>query len=92
MLHSNSLFHFTNKDGLLGILENNFLPKLSLETFRSSTGGIYSFLIPMCCFCDIPLSQVARHMKEYGEYGLGMKRSWIEENKLNPVHYITLKF
>ena len=90
MLHSNSLFHFTNKEGLIGILTNNFQPRFSKETF-SSTSSTFSYFIPMCCFCDIPLSQVEKHMNKYGKYGLGMKRTWVEEKKLNPVHYIQME-
>lgn len=47
--------------------------------------------IPMCCFCDIPLSQISEHLREYGRYGVGMSRNWALKLKLNPVHYVQSK-
>ena len=57
----------------------------------------------MVCFCDLPLSNVDKHInghsweyegrKEaflgYGKFGLGMYKNWGVESKLNPVLYTT---
>lgn len=85
-LHSNSLFHFTNKAGLLYILKNNFVPcyckeRLAVEKIN------YDYWVPMVSFCDIPLSQIKSHIKEYGKYAIGLNRKWVNRNKLNPVFY-----
>lgn len=86
MIHSNSLFHFTKKEYLLNILQNNFIPRYSKERFNN--GSItYDYWVPMVAFCDIPLSQIGRHIDEYGKYAIGLKRNWALENKLNPVQY-----
>ena len=87
MLHSNSLFHFTSREGLIGILKDNFRPRFSKEEFQFGSHK-FSCWIPLCCFCDIRLSQVSEHLDEYGNYGIGMKRSWAENAQLNPVHYV----
>jgi hypothetical protein len=41
----------------------------------------------MVSFCDIPLSQIGKHVKRYGSYGIGMSRQWVFRNALNPVLY-----
>jgi hypothetical protein len=85
-LHSNSLFHFTNKDGLLYILKNNFVPCYCKE--RLSIGKkFYDYRVPIVSFCDIPLSQTKSHIEEYGKYAIGLNREWVEEKGLNPVFY-----
>jgi hypothetical protein len=42
---------------------------------------------PIACFCDIPLSRIAEHKDFYGDYGLGLSKSWGLTNKLEPVVY-----
>lgn len=89
-LHSNSLFHFTNKAGLLYILKNNFVPCYCKE--RLSIGKkFYDYRVPIVSFCDIPLSQIRSHIKEYGKYAIGLNRKWVDKNKLNPVFYYKKK-
>jgi hypothetical protein len=41
----------------------------------------------MSCFCDIPLSRISDHTDFYGNYGIGLTRSWGIRNSLNPVIY-----
>lgn len=36
--------------------------------------GLNSIAFPMLCFCDIPLSKVGNHMKNYGGYGLAIRK------------------
>jgi len=84
-ISSNRLFHFTDKiENLLNILENNFIPHFSLEKIHN---GALEIGIPMVSFCDIPLSQIEKHMKIYGNYAIGLSKEWGIENKLNPVFY-----
>lgn len=44
--------------------------------------------IPMICFCDIPLNLNNLHKKEYGNYGIGLKKNWGILNGINPLFYI----
>lgn len=87
-ISSNTLFHFTELDYLIGIFENNFIPRYCVEYSYSSDGGIMKMAYPMVCFCDIPLSQISNHIDNYGHYGIGLSREWVIKNKLNPIIYI----
>lgn len=91
-ISSTSLFHFTsNIDTLKNILENDFFAQYSVENFLNViTGDTNPNLekgIPMVCFCDIPLSQIAKHTKIYGSYALGLTKEWAFKNKINPIIY-----
>jgi hypothetical protein len=89
VISSDSIFHFTrSKDTLLGILKNEFKPNFCFE--RCVLGNkVVKGAYPMVCFCDIPLSQVKEHIGEYyGEYGIGMSKSWADKMGLNPVLYV----
>lgn len=85
-LHTNSLFHFTKKEHLIGILENNFVPHYCKERLTIENIN-YDYWLPLVSFCDIPLSQVKNHIEEYGKYAIGLNREWVNKNKLNPVLY-----
>ena len=76
MISTNSLFHFTEKEHLLNILENNFLPRYSIENFSNSKNQEILIGFPMVCFCDIPLSQILDHINTYGKYGIGLFKKW----------------
>lgn len=92
-LSSNSLFHFASKrEYLISILENNFAPRSYLEdlTMLGITKEDQTRLevaIPMVCFCDIPLSKMKYHLSCYGNYGIGMTKSWGIKNGVSPVLY-----
>ncbi len=92
VISSNSLFHFTaEKKNLLGILEKEFLPRYSFENVKLKSDSFRPGMaqaIPMICFCDISLSQIQNHIKEYGNYGIGMTKEWGIRKKLNPVIYL----
>ena len=90
-ISSDALFHFTSQpDYLIGILQNEFQPRYCLESIEF-TEISYDVAFPMVCFCDIPLAQIKNHIETYGYYGIGMKKSWAEKMKLNPILYLRQK-
>ncbi|MDR3235818.1 MAG: hypothetical protein LBT48_03720 [Prevotellaceae bacterium] len=62
---------------LTGITENEYK-----NTFNS---------IPMVCFCDIPKKLIKQHLKEYGEYGIGLTKEWAIKCGISPVIYLPQK-
>ena len=87
-LSSNSIIHFTNsKEALKGILTDNFKLAYCKEEILLDNKKL-SFAVPMVSFCDIPLSQVKKHITKYGAYGLGLTKEWAQNKKLNPVLYV----
>ncbi|HDV8874658.1 TPA: hypothetical protein QIY58_003480, partial [Escherichia coli] len=88
-LHPTTLFHFTkNEDAFYSILaEKYFKPFLAREEIRG-VGGRRRFAVPMVSFCDIKLSQIRDHSGKYGEFGLGLTKSWAEKKGLHPVLYM----
>ncbi len=90
-VHSRAIFHFTTREGLLGILSKNFRSSFSRERITIDDGSIWDYRIPTVCFCDIPLHLISDHISEYGRYGLGLSRDWAINKKLNPVFYYQSK-
>lgn len=87
-LSSNSIIHFTNsKSALKGILESHFTVSYCKEKIHFDNNYVTP-VIPMVSFCDIPLSEVKKHIKSYGNYGVGLTKEWAIKQKLNPVLYI----
>jgi hypothetical protein len=86
-LSSETLFHFTKKEHLLSILENEFYPRYSLEEFKINRVQ-FKLGIPMVSFCDIPLGLIQEHIEDYGHYGIGMSKGWAKRKRLNPVLYL----
>lgn len=91
---SNFFFHFTPIiDNLINILNNDFVPFYSMENlhYLNVPGlNIKGMAFPMVCFCDIPLGRQQIHKKKYGNYGIGLRKSWGIENMhnhLTPVIY-----
>ncbi|HBB8555060.1 TPA: hypothetical protein J4Z50_001662 [Escherichia coli] len=89
-LYPNAIFHFTNdNDILLNIIkEKHFRASYAKEVIVGPNGTKRTFGIPMVSFCDIRLSNLHEHMKKYGYYGIGLKKSWAIEKGLNPVSYL----
>jgi len=87
-ISANTVFHFTNIDALAGILQNGFYPSYSIEEYLTEDGPPFRLAFPMVCFCDIPLSQIADHIDQYGKYGIGVSKKWAIRKKLNPVLYL----
>lgn len=86
-ISSNTLFHFTKDlDTLKSILTDQaFWPIYCVEYDKGQFDGYY-YAIPMVCFCDIPLSQISEHIRDYGSFGLGLSKSWAKE-KVSPITY-----
>lgn len=94
VISANTLFHFTSSpDNLVNILVDGFYPRCCMENLefiyrqRESRLSTTGFAIPMVCFCDIPLSQISRHVEKYGGYAIGLSKEWGESNGINPVMY-----
>lgn len=88
-LSSNSVIHFmSNLTSLEGILLEGFKVSFCKERISLPSDEYVEFYAAMICFCDIPLSQVQNHIESYGQYGIGMKKSWAENSGLNPVLYL----
>lgn len=94
-ISANTLFHFTSSiDNLLGILTNEFRPRFCLENLYVIKGGRipeseqYERAIPLVSFCDLPLSQTGFHLSVYGDYGIGMTKSWGRTQGISPVLYL----
>ena len=86
-LSPSTLFHFTSKLGLMGLLKDNFKLKYCLEKLNHKIKPV-EFAIPMVSFCDIKISQILEHIEKYGYYGIGLSKDWAIENGLNPVIYL----
>lgn len=87
-ISANTLFHFTKKrDFLLSILKNGLYIRYSLETYGGILTSKSELVLPMACFCDIPLSQIKEHTMKYGSYSIGLTKEWGMMNGLSPVIY-----
>jgi len=90
-ISANTLFHFTETpEKLINILADGFHPVCCMESFDFITldnSPVSGFAIPMVSFCDIPLSQISRHVEKYGGYAIGLSKEWGEKNGINPVMY-----
>ncbi|MBS0536977.1 MAG: hypothetical protein JSR72_23200 [Proteobacteria bacterium] len=89
-LYPSILFHFTDKkEKLLGILNGYFKVSYALERIEGANGKVREFAAPMVSFCDLRLSELPGHMKNYGKYGIGLTKNWATRNGLNTVAYWT---
>lgn len=86
-LSPSTLFHLTSKQGLKGILADNFKIKYCLEKLNHKTKPV-EIAIPMVSFCDIKISEIVEHIEKYGHYGIGLSKEWAVEKGLNPVIYL----
>ena len=89
-LSPSTLFHFTSKKGLKGILSDNFRIKYCLEEIDHTEEPV-EIAIPMVSFCDIKISEIKDHIEKYGYYGIGLSKDWAFEKGLNPVLYLNTK-
>ena len=92
---SNILFHFTKSmDDLKSILKHGFFPhycpEYSLDRDdkeAASKGRPPMRAAPMVCFCDLPISLIDKHLKEYGYFGIGLDKKWGLKHGVAPVIY-----
>lgn len=89
-LSPSTLFHFTSKEGLEGILKDNFKIKYCSEEIDNDEKPV-EIAIPMVSFCDIKISEITEHIEKYGYYGIGLSKEWAFEKNLNPVIYMNSK-
>ena len=86
-LSPSTVFHFTSKQNLNGILRDNFKIKYCLEKLNHRTHPV-ELAIPMVSFCDIKISEITDHINKYGSYGIGLSKTWAVSKDLNPVIYL----
>lgn len=88
-LSSNSLIHLTDdKSKIESILKEKFRIHYCHEIIKVQNAKPLNILVPVVSFFDIPFSQLHKHLDNYGNYGIGLKKDWAKKNGLNPVLYI----
>lgn len=92
-ISANSIIHYTSTfDVLCKILEEGFKIKYCQEDLSLIKKGDGSTAAhPMVSFCDIPLTDTAKHFESYGYYGVGLSKEWAINKGINPVLYIEKK-
>lgn len=90
-ISANTLFRFvTDIKWLKKVLEDcAFEPRYSIEYDKEQEDGSYD-AIPMVYFCDITLTEIKEHVKDYGCYGIGLAKQWAKNN-VSPVIYFNNK-
>jgi hypothetical protein len=87
-LSSDTLFTFTNKaEYLISMLANGIYPRYIYERIPISNKTWY-YTVAAKCFCDIPLGKIKAHLNWFGNYGLGIKKSYLKEKGVSPIMYI----
>ena len=81
------LFHCTSTTGLRGILKEEGFRHSYAKEVISGVEKKRKFAVPIVSFCDLRLSELAFHMKKYGEFGIGLSKEWAQNKGLNPVSY-----
>ena len=86
---ADSFFHFMNKFEYLAeiLCDKKIYPRYCKESLELFDISISEVMILMKCFCDIPLHQVNRHKKEYGDICIGLTKEWGVRSGLQPVIY-----
>lgn len=83
------LFHFTDKDGIYGILKDNFKPSFAREDIKSNISNFHSqFAAPMVSFSDMRLDEVKEFQFPYGKFAIGLTKEWAVQNHLCAVMYV----
>lgn len=88
-ISSETLFTFTGKlEYLIGMLRDGIKPRYVFERLPYKE---YHYVVPVKCFCDIPLGKIKSHLEWFGNYGLGIKRSFLQDNGTTPIMYVHKK-
>lgn len=82
-------------ENLKNILKDGFHPRYCPEysigptdTMAAMKGLKPKAAAPMVCFCDLPLALISKHLKEYGQFGIGLRKQWGMNKGVTPVFYI----
>lgn len=78
---------------LLGKLERLGVPFESLSEERQyvlmAGLGTMTAEMPMICFTEVPLGRdISMHVYQFGKYGIGLRREWLEEQGADRVLYV----
>lgn len=78
------------KKYLKNVLSNcALIPRYNVEDISYLQLSEYDKIaIPMVCFCDIFINRLRPHMKNYGKYGIGLKKDCMIRSGLNPISYV----
>jgi hypothetical protein len=86
LLSSTTLFNFTDS---FEHLESNLLKGIYAGTiYEKLPNKNNGYAVNMACFCDIPLSLIKEHLSWYGNFGIGLSRTYAREHGVSPVFYI----
>ncbi|MFK7678698.1 abortive infection system antitoxin AbiGi family protein [Bacillus sp. Wb] len=88
---ANCLFKFMSKlDYLKEIIEkSSIIPRYYEERIDYlKIKNIKKIAIPMSCFCDIHLKNIALHINNYGSYGIGIDKGWGISKGIQPILYM----
>jgi hypothetical protein len=98
-LSANVLFHFmTEMRFLKTALETKALfPRYCKEDIgylglEVEDAPLINVAYPEKCFCDMPVHEVYRHSHTYGQFGIGLKKSWGMANGIQPIQYFNVAF
>jgi hypothetical protein len=92
---SRILFHFTNSmENLKSILANGFFPHYCPEYSLDPADQDAAYhrrhpmnAIALVSFCDLPVSLIPNHVRAYGDFGIGLNKSWGVRHGVTPVSY-----
>jgi hypothetical protein len=87
-LSSDSLFTFTAKlEYLISMLEHGIQPRYIFERIPILEHKWY-YIVAAKCFCDIPLGKIKNHLNWFGNYGLGIKKTFLKSKGVTPILYM----
>ena len=94
-LSANTLFHFMPKARFLykALEVRALFPRYCRENItylnlQVNYHTLTEVAYPEKCFCDIPLHEVCDHIKKYGAFGIGFRKSWGIDKGLQPIQYV----
>lgn len=87
-LSSNCITHYTNKlSKLKNVLTGKIYGSYCKEVLKYRD-EIIPRIVPMICFCDMPIKTYTNIGSPYGKFGISLSKEWATKNKLTPVLYI----